>query len=373
MEDDPFVRAVEAIYTAAPDPGLWPMALQAIADVFSDVGAILMWRRDDGKFGVMVSPRLEGPSREYALEWAQQDIRAARRSEHAYHATREAIADHHVLTAREIETHPFYTQFLARHGLKWSAATALAPDPHVMAEIRIERAPERPPYSEPELDLLSRLGRHAETAGRLSIRLLNAELADVGMRNALSRLGVGVFALDGNGRVVFKNEAGERLLGGGLRVTDGRLRVASTAGRGGLEQALAAALGEAPRATGEPKPVMVEREGALRPLALYVLPITAQVSAAQAFLAEARALVLAIDPQADAPPEPALVRDILGLTLAEARVAALVGSGVAPREAAGRLGISEATVRTALKRVFDKVGVSRQSELAALLTRLVLR
>jgi DNA-binding CsgD family transcriptional regulator len=44
-----------------------------------------------------------------------------------------------------------------------------------------------------------------------------------------------------------------------------------------------------------------------------------------------------------------------------------------PREAANRLGITEDTARTTLKRVFGKTGVSRQSELAALLARLVLR
>jgi DNA-binding CsgD family transcriptional regulator len=59
--------------------------------------------------------------------------------------------------------------------------------------------------------------------------------------------------------------------------------------------------------------------------------------------------------------------------LGEARVASLVGSGVRPREVAARLGIAEETVRTVLKRVFVKAGVSRQSELAALMTRLVLR
>jgi DNA-binding CsgD family transcriptional regulator len=83
--------------------------------------------------------------------------------------------------------------------------------------------------------------------------------------------------------------------------------------------------------------------------------------------------VLAIQPEADGPADPAQVRDLLGLTLGEARVAALVGSGLAPREAAARLGIGEETARTALKRVFSKVGVSRQSELTALLTKLVLR
>ena len=32
-------------------PALWPRALQAIADAFGDVGAILIWQRDDGGFG----------------------------------------------------------------------------------------------------------------------------------------------------------------------------------------------------------------------------------------------------------------------------------------------------------------------------------
>jgi DNA-binding CsgD family transcriptional regulator len=67
------------------------------------------------------------------------------------------------------------------------------------------------------------------------------------------------------------------------------------------------------------------------------------------------------------------LRDIFGLTLGEARVASLVSSGVAPKEAADRLGIAEDTARNVLKRVFAKLDVSRQSELAALLGRLVLR
>jgi DNA-binding CsgD family transcriptional regulator len=62
------------------------------------------------------------------------------------------------------------------------------------------------------------------------------------------------------------------------------------------------------------------------------------------------------------------VRDLLGLTLGEARVASLVGHGLPPRDAAERLGIGEETARTTLKRVFAKTGVSRQSELAALMS-----
>ncbi len=53
-------------------------------------------------------------------------------------------------------------------------------------------------------------------------------------------------------------------------------------------------------------------------------------------------------------------------------MAALIGSGLSPQQMAKRLGISEGTLRTELKHVFKKIGVSRQGELVALLTRLVL-
>ena len=70
---------------------------------------------------------------------------------------------------------------------------------------------------------------------------------------------------------------------------------------------------------------------------------------------------------------PDLVQRLFALAPAEARVATLIGSGLSPRHAAAKLGISEGTVRTTLKHVFTKVGVSRQSELAVLLTKLTLR
>ena len=42
-------------------------------------------------------------------------------------------------------------------------------------------------------------------------------------------------------------------------------------------------------------------------------------------------------------------------------------------ECVERLGIAEETARSVVKRVFSKVGVSRESELAAMMARLVIR
>jgi DNA-binding CsgD family transcriptional regulator len=81
-------------------------------------------------------------------------------------------------------------------------------------------------------------------------------------------------------------------------------------------------------------------------------------------------LVILVDPEQEHEQSPIAALRLLGLTLAEARIAALVGSGHSRKEAADHLGISEWTGREALKRVFAKLGISRQGELVKLVYRL---
>ena len=118
------------------------------------------------------------------------------------------------------------------------------------------------------------------------------------------------------------------------------------------------------------KPLVINGVAA-PPLVVYFIPISKPARLADQILPQTRAIVLAIEPKVGEPADPALVRDLLGVTLGEARVAALIGAGIPPRETAQRLGIAEETARNLLKRVFSKAGVSRQSELAALLGRIV--
>jgi DNA-binding CsgD family transcriptional regulator len=58
------------------------------------------------------------------------------------------------------------------------------------------------------------------------------------------------------------------------------------------------------------------------------------------------------------------LRQLYGLTIAESRIAALVGRGVTLDGAASRIGISPNTARTHLRRAFAKTGTRRQIELA---------
>ncbi|MDA9431147.1 helix-turn-helix transcriptional regulator [Bradyrhizobium sp. CCBAU 51627] len=369
------LTAIGAIYDAAPDPSQWPRALGAIADCFKDVGALLLWRRDDGSFGSLVSERLVEAQRDYEESgWTRRDLAALRATERGYFFNGEPFTTRHLVSKEEIEGDPFFAQFRARHGLGPFGCVAVSPDPHVGVILSMQRHADQYEYSDDELETLGRIGRHIEKSLRLSIRLLDAELAKVGLGEALARIGIGVFGLDSLGRVVFSNPVGERLAGDQLQLVHERLRIGTGDTRETIDQAIARTLRREPRELlDEPRPIFVHSSGAERRLVVYLLPVALRTSLAEQFLTHTRAIVLAIEQKLDEPADPAVVRDVLGLTLGEARIAAMVGSGLPPKEAADRLGIAEETARTVLKRVFLKVGVSRQSELATLLAKLVLR
>lgn len=376
MDGNAFLSAVEAIYAAAPEPSLWPQALQAIADCFGDVGAMLIWHRDDGSFGTIVSPSLAEAQKDYDEGgWSLHDLRVRRIAERGCWLSGGPFTDRHVCSEEEIRAEPIYTQYCARHGLGWFGAIGVSPDSHVSVGLNIQRdATTKPPFSDSELEVIERIGRHVEKSLRLNVQLLDADLARAGLGEALARAGIGIFALDSLGRVLFSNPVADRLRADGVDIVQDSLRSGSGSASTAIQAAIARTLrGEPADLIGDLKPILVKRTSSDRPLAIYLLPVRPGDQPTQQFLSHTRAILLMINSSPDAPADPALVRDVLGLTLGEARVAALVGAGLAPRDAAQKLGISEETARTALKRVFSKVRVSRQSELAALLTKLILR
>jgi DNA-binding CsgD family transcriptional regulator len=370
-----FVAAVEAIYDAAAAPAKWPEALRAIADCTDDIAALLIYRRPDASTGIIMSPGMEACTEAYNSYWWQHDFRLARSAERGYLVNGDTITDRHVVTDEEMATHPFYG-FLREYDLGWFAGTTVSPAANTWVGVSTSRSMKsKPAFTDDELALHTRLGRHVENALRLGIRLINSEIASATLGDALARLQVGVFLIDSMGQVAFANPMGSQLVGDGLLSAHGRLSARFASEREALDAAIVAVTQGGPEVLREsPRPILVHGLDAERFLAVYVLPVRMPSGhIVEHLLAGVQAAVVVIPFRSGERADPSIVRDLLGLTLAEARIASLVGSGFAPRQAATELGITEETARTTLKRVFDKVGVSRQSELAVLLTRLVLR
>ena len=361
-------EAIRSIYGAATAPEQWPEALQAIADCTDDVGAVLLWRRDDGSFGTIVSPALEISHSDYIAHWSTRDIRAIRAIERGYHLSRDVATDRDVVDDDEIATDPFYRDYLIPHGLGWFAATSVGPDPRVVVIVSVQRRFDRPRFDDAELRFVAEMGRHVEQAMRLGIRLFDGRLQRDGLAGVLSAMNVGVFGLDSLGRVTMRNPAATKFLDNGLQLHNERLRPQWETGGKAFADLLARTLaGGAPP---EPKPVLLSDPAAGTRLVTHIVPVDVAADAVEPMLADTRAFVFVSKLEPGHPVDPAVLRDLLGLTLNEARIASLVGSGLQPRGTAELLGISEETARTVLKRVFAKTGVSRQAELVALLARL---
>jgi DNA-binding CsgD family transcriptional regulator len=81
---------------------------------------------------------------------------------------------------------------------------------------------------------------------------------------------------------------------------------------------------------------------------------------------DAAVLLFIVDPANSAGIPLSWMMDGYGLTRAEAKVALAASSGLTIPETASRLGVSQNTIKTHLRRVFAKTGISRQSELARL-------
>ena len=69
-------------------------------------------------------------------------------------------------------------------------------------------------------------------------------------------------------------------------------------------------------------------------------------------------------------PDPAALAAAFELTPSEVRVATHIAAGASARQIANTHGVAMSTVRSQIRTVFDKVGVCRQSELAAALSAL---
>lgn len=366
------VACVDAIYTAASEPDSWPDALDSMAACYSAVGAVLMLRRSSGFYVTIASPALVAAAADYEAGGWRQDFMAARAIEAVHLNSNTVYTDRHLATRQEIAQHPFYVDFRARHGLGPFLGAVVSPDPEVQVIISMQGALHRRPFSEAEVESFGRLVRHVERALVLSIRLIDAEAGKSALADSLARLSCGAFFIGEDGRVTFANETARALIDGPLRITDGKLGTRHRDG-GRLTETIADVLSRA--SNGDASPMLLySGQGFDQPThVLYVLPTRGRSSQADMLSANVRAIVLALPWAVGGPVDPAVLRDLLGLTLGEARVASLVGAGRTPREASQALGITEGSARTILKRVFAKVGVSRQAELATKLTRSMLR
>lgn len=168
-----------------------------------------------------------------------------------------------------------------------------------------------------------------------------------------------VFVLDRSGRLRAMSEPAQRLLQeGSLRVKDGRLSTADSTTSLGL--AIHQALHVKTIADAPPRPILGRHPCGTAYL-IEILPLPSR----EGFDFEAGALLLARPPRVIERRAAAVAAEVFGLTPAEASVAGLLASGITAGQIAARQGVAIGTVRTHVRRLFEKTGSKNQTALVA--------
>jgi len=270
-----------------------------------------------------------------------------------------------------LERDAFYLEIMKPYGIAQALGMYVAEPGGIECNLGLVAHSQTFRFSTQHKALMSALKPHVRTALELFSRIQRDE-SEIGvLASTLDRLTIATFILDGRGQVLRMNRAAETMIarGDAFRLADRHLAVAGRTDSRKFERSVKETL----LARIEGNDIGFVRafrcaDPSNRGLGILVRAI--ERGRAAPVDASPGAIVYATDPEPGATFEQ-LVGVLFDLSPSEAGLAALLTQGFSLTEAAEELGLTESTVRSYSKRIFAKVGVSRQTELVRLILRSV--
>jgi len=371
------LRLVADVYEAAADPVSLVRLAQTLAHAF-DAGSALVVL-DEMPNGRALPPTLAVPSTTQNF-----DTRAQQAYAEYYHDINiwlqeglknplpAVVLCNEIVDEATLLRHEWY-DYCRETGMFHCLGTAFAIGDNVMGEIGIHRRRNEAPLVADDKSKMEQLRPHLQRALQIHHRLGMLEGGRMLGLSVLQNLAIGVIVVDAKARVLFANEIAERALGAkaGITVAGGLLSTTEPRCLGDLRRLISdSARTSAGSATIAGGVVAAGRQNGAA-LLLTVAPLRSQTLGFGPPLPAA--LITFRDPNDDVAIDDRALVQAFGLTLAEARMASALASGMTLREYADREGITIATARTHLKHVFEKTGWRRQAQLARALAGPLLR
>jgi DNA-binding CsgD family transcriptional regulator len=238
------------------------------------------------------------------------------------------------------------------------------------------RGRDEPRFGEPEKNKLSLLVPHFSRALGVMLRLRDAEFRVATSLAALDRIASGILLFSPGGAVTFANETARRIFEEGdslkLSQTGGAQHLA---GRNAhvnarLNEALATALDrnlvEVPHFA---RSVAVPRSSQVIPYSVQFSALPPRNEFGEDSTAP-HAIAFITDCSAPQKTDAALLRQVFGLTPAEARAALALCEGGSIEETVASLGVAASTLKTQLGNIYQKTGVDTRARLVKLVLAL---
>lgn len=280
------------------------------------------------------------------------------------------ITDHVHTSESEMKKHPFYQEHAYPHDIPYYAATVVSKSTDRFIASVILRSGKYGHLSSQEVSYLNRLGPHIRRSLELSFRLPVEGLLE-GIASTIEHLSCGGIILDSHASIVAVNQKALTILHQADGICDqGRhLHLFDHRAKTIFRQELQISLGyrSSAEAFGSGC-VRVKRPSGKSPYNLFVMPVRRQ---RVVFYRQRHVVVLIIDPEEDYALPDGFLRKAFDLTPAESGVAKLLLSGQSVGEIARLRGSKIATIRSQLKKIFEKTDCAHQSELVSKLARAI--
>jgi DNA-binding CsgD family transcriptional regulator len=370
MRQDVYDQLVAAFYDAAVGRASWPAALEPLAQAL-DLWGVQLLGIDRPNRSLLFSHEAGPMPPAATLDYLRR-----------YHAINPHIApavtlpvghwmhSHQLFDDAAVASNPFYQEFMIPHGARHLSGTKLYEDANALVLFSALRGVSQPPLNEGEMLVLDRLKLHLVRAMQNYVYLGSTFGEPGAARRLLDHFHHPMFLVDEQRHVRFRNSLAQDLLRAGdyLQEKAGSLtcrdpecdalllnvvRGLELSAKPGLQRLPSRKFARIRRANGAP-------------VGLFAIAIRPETTLG-AFGQQPLALLVFHNPREQAELDGFIVAEMFDLSPAEAKVAVALARGKSPDKiaAAGRIAIS--TVRAQIKSIFAKTGVSRQSELVALL------
>jgi DNA-binding CsgD family transcriptional regulator/PAS domain-containing protein len=364
-----FDEVITSFYEAATDVSLWPSALASLTDLFGPAFTSYygVWNaKKEVTFAAVEGDHIAAANEAYSRYYAQIDPRAGLADAGP---TGQIVTCHELFDDRYVAKSEFYQDFLIPIGGRYVIGAKLIDTGSDIGILRVHRNAKQGRFEHADRKLFARVEPHLIQAARLFHKF--SELREDRARTlaALDRVPCGIIVVDQNANILDMNAAAEIILrtADALRATKGRLNAVIAAQSSLLHRlihdACAAAGGEACTPGGL---VRLDRSDGAGYLSILVVPLR-EATRTMATTASFGAVLFIQDSEARVVLPADRLRQIYGLTSAEATVAVAIAEGKTLDEIADANAVSKNTVRVQTQSILSKTGVRRQAELVRLL------
>lgn len=349
-------RLIDRIHEAGLVPSIWPALLAEIGTAVGGRGGIMFAVRD-GYVSAVNAPEHDQAMPAFLNEgWSQRDPLLPRATALNYSGF---VNDGDLLSEEEIASNEVYVNFYRPIGLGYRAGTIIPIPSGDSIALVVPRHQDNGPVPREAVAYLDGLRPHLARAS-LAANRLGFEMARA-QANALQALGLPGAVLRGRGRVFAANSLFEALMPSLFQDSLQRMTITDAA----ADALLATALERLHLTDGRVvKSIPVAASFDRVPMVVHLIPVR---GSANDIFTQATAMLVVTPVDRAAVPTAEVLQGLFDLTPAEARVARGVAKAESLEALASATGVNRETVRSQLKAVLTKTGVSRQQELVSLL------